>query len=151
MEAVSESAFQVRVLKRAGLIRLIRPDNVARMGVTYMRWGASPATAIKIAAINHRDETALVDEIGALTFDALHRRSNAAGRALQELGVGVGDGVGILCRNHRGFVEATLGSAKIGATTLFLNTMFSGPQLADVVKREDPKVLIYDEEDRKST
>ena len=146
VEIASEAAFQVRVLTRARLIRPIRPDRLGKAAVTYMRWGASPATAIKVAAINYPDDTALVDEVGALTFDALHRRSNAVGRALRELGVGVGDGVGILCRNHRGFVEATLGSAKIGANTLFLNTMFSGPQLADVVKREDPKVLVYDEE-----
>ena len=29
---------------------------------------------------------------------------------------------------------------------LFLNTAFSGPQLADVAKREKPKALIYDHE-----
>jgi fatty-acyl-CoA synthase len=146
VSAVSEGAFTARVLSRAGIIRPIRPDRLAKTGLTFARWGASPATAIKISAINYPDETALVDEVGALTFDALHRRTNAAARALGELGVGVGDGVGILCRNHRGFVEATLGAAKLGASSLFLNTAFSGPQLADVVKREGPKVLIYDEE-----
>ena len=51
-----------------------------------------------------------------------------------------------MCRNHRGFVEATLAAAKLGASALYLNTMFAGPQLAEVTRREGPKVLVYDEE-----
>ena len=49
-------------------------------------------------------------------------------------------------RNHRGFVEAVVACSKLGAHALFLNTSFSGPQLADVAEREKPKAIIYDEE-----
>ena len=66
----------------------------------------------------------------------------AAGTA----GVGVGDNIGLMCRNHRGFIDAVIAASKIGASTLFLNTAFSGPQLADVAQREKPKALIYDHE-----
>jgi fatty-acyl-CoA synthase len=38
-------------------------------------------------------------------------------------------------RLHRGDVAAS----KLGANALFLNTAFSGPQLADVREREDPR------------
>ncbi len=62
------------------------------------------------------------------------------------MGIGYGDGVGIMCRNHRGFIEATLAAAKLGAGALYLNTMFAGPQLAEVTRREGPKALVYDEE-----
>ena len=51
-----------------------------------------------------------------------------------------------MCRNHRGFVDAVVACSKLGANALFLNTAFSGPQLADVAKREKPKALIYDQE-----
>ena len=51
-----------------------------------------------------------------------------------------------MCRNHRGFVEATLACAKLGASALYLNTVFAGPQLAEVMEREAPKALVYDEE-----
>ena len=60
------------------------------------------------------------------------------------MGIGHGDGVGIMCRNHRGFIEATLAAAKLGASALYLNTMFAGPQLAEVTRRERPKALVYD-------
>ena len=51
-----------------------------------------------------------------------------------------------MCRNHRGFVDATLALSKLGANALYLNTAFSGPQLAGVMEREEPVALIYDEE-----
>jgi fatty-acyl-CoA synthase len=62
------------------------------------------------------------------------------------MGIGHEDGVGIMCRNHRGFIEATLAAAKLGASALYLNTMFAGPQLAEVTRREKPKALVYDSE-----
>ena len=56
------------------------------------------------------------------------------------------ESVAILCRNHRGFVDALLASTRIGAHALLLNTGFSGPQLADVMEREGARVIVYDEE-----
>ena len=89
----------------------------------------------------------MIDERGSLSFERLHRRSNALARSFAELGVGHGDGVGIMCRNHRGFVEATLAAAKLGASALYLNTMFAGPQLAEVTPgARDRKAIVYDEE-----
>ena len=81
----------------------------------------------------------MIDERGSLSFERLHRRSNALAHAFAEMGIGYGDGVGIMCRNHRGFVEATLAAAKLGASALYLNTMFAGPQLAEVTRREGPQ------------
>ncbi len=51
-----------------------------------------------------------------------------------------------MCRNHRGFIEATIAVSKLGADALYLNTAFAGPQLTEVVQREKPKALIFDEE-----
>ena len=76
----------------------------------------------------------------------MHRRTNALAHAFAGMGIGPGDGVGIMCRNHRGFIEATLAAAKLGASALYLNTMFAGPQLVEVTRREGPKALVYDEE-----
>ena len=143
---LADGAFQARVLREAGLLAPVRPDKMARMAATYARWGASPAAGIAIAAIHHPRRVALIDERGSLTFEQLHRRSNALAHAFAERGLGAGKGVGVMCRNHRGFVEATLAAAKLGASALYLNTMFSGPQLAEVMKREGPELLVHDEE-----
>ena len=145
--SVADSMFQLRVLRRAGIVGPMRPDVGLRIGATFLRWGASPATGVAVAAIHHPHELALIDERGPLTWERLHLRSNALADSLaREYGIGHGDGVGIMCRNHRGFLEATLACAKIGASALYLNTMFAGPQLAEVTRREGPRVLVYDEE-----
>ncbi len=143
---LSEAPFNVRTLVRAGVIHPVRPDKLALMVRVLARWGASPAAGIAGAAINHPDEVMVDDEAGSLTFAEVHRRSNALARGLAAEGVREGDGVAIMCRNHRGFVEATLAVSKLGANGLYMNTAFAAPQLAGVVEREEPVALIYDGE-----
>src|SRR5690242_19720649 len=104
-QSASDSAFEVRVLREAGILELLRPDTAAKIAYTFVRWGASPGCGIAIAALHHPEATAIVDERGELTYEELHRRSNALAHGLGKLGIGFGDGVGIMCRNHRGFVE----------------------------------------------
>jgi acyl-CoA synthetase (AMP-forming)/AMP-acid ligase II len=144
--SVSDALFELKTLHESGVVAPMRPDRLVKAATTFVRWGASPATGVTIAAIEHPHEIALVDERGALSWERLHRRSNALADSFARLGIGSGDGVGIMCRNHRGFLEATLAAAKLGASALYLNTMFAGPQLAEVIVREGPKALVYDEE-----
>ena len=144
--SISDALFELRTLHEAGVVAPLRPDKALRVGSTFLRWGASPATGVTIAAIEHPHEIAIIDERGALSWERLHRRSNALADSFARLGIGSGDGIGIMCRNHRGFIEATLAAAKLGASALYLNTMFAGPQLAEVTVREGPKALVYDQE-----
>jgi acyl-CoA synthetase (AMP-forming)/AMP-acid ligase II len=144
--ALGDAAFQLRVFSEVGIVRPIRPDKLARVAERYIRWGASPALGSAANAITHPDEAAIVDEAGTLSWEQTHRRSNALARALSDEGVGRGDGVAIMCRNHRYFIEVTMACSKLGAVALYLNTAFAGPQLADVLERERPAALIYDQE-----
>ncbi|HMA27289.1 MAG TPA: AMP-binding protein, partial [Solirubrobacterales bacterium] len=143
---LGDAVFDLRVFNEVGLVRPIRPDKLAQIGAGYLRWGASPALGSAANAITDPDRIAIVDEAGTLTWERTHRRSNALARALRDEGIGPGDGVAIMCRNHRYFIEATMACAKLGAVALYLNTAFAGPQLADVMKREHPGALIYDQE-----
>jgi fatty-acyl-CoA synthase len=144
--ALSDLPFNVTTLAEAGVLRPVRPDKLALTMRVLARWGASPAAGITAAAINHPDAPMVLDEAGTLTFGDAHRRSNALARGLAAEGVGEGDGVAVMCRNHHGFVEATLAISKLGANGLYMNTAFAAPQLADVVEREQPVALIYDQE-----
>ncbi|HEY1237215.1 MAG TPA: AMP-binding protein [Solirubrobacterales bacterium] len=144
--ALGDAAFEVRVFSEVGLLRPMRPDRLARVAERYIRWGASPALGSAANAITHPDTAAIIDEAGALTWEKTHRRSNALARALRDEGIGLGDGVAIMCRNHRYFIEATMACSKLGAVALYLNTSFAGPQLADVMEREQPGAMIYDQE-----
>jgi acyl-CoA synthetase (AMP-forming)/AMP-acid ligase II len=136
----------VRTLAGAGIIRPQRPDRLISAAVALIRWGATPAAGYKAAAARYPDDLGLIDESGTLTFRELHERSNALAHALAREGVKAGDAVGIMCRNHRGWVDAYVATNKLGANALFMNTAFSGPQLADVAEREEPVAIIFDEE-----
>ncbi len=145
-QSASDLMFEAKVLREAGILGLSRPDKAAKVAATFLRWGASPATGVAVAAHKYPHETMLIDERGPLTFERVHRRTNALAHAFAAMGIGPGDGIGIMCRNHRGFIETTLAAAKLGASALYLNTMFAGPQLVEVMRREGPKALVYDEE-----
>ncbi|MBA2764401.1 MAG: AMP-binding protein [Thermoleophilaceae bacterium] len=136
----------VRVLRGAGVVRPVRPDRIARSLVALNRFGPTPAAGYAASAIMHPDDVGLIDELGELTFREIHDRTNALGHSLSDAGVMEGQGVGVMCRNHRGFIEATIALSKLGANCLYLNTAFSAPQLADVCEREQPVALIYDQE-----
>jgi acyl-CoA synthetase (AMP-forming)/AMP-acid ligase II len=138
--------FNIAALAEAGVVRPVRPDKLMRMLRELHRWGASPAAGIASAAIHNPERTMIVDEDWTVSFAEMHRRSNALARALADEGVGEGDGIAIMCRNHRRFIDATLAVSKLGAHGLYMNTAFSGPQLVGVVEREEPAALIYDEE-----
>jgi len=136
----------VKALLDTGMIEPTRPDRLVASLSALRRWGATPAGAYTGAAARYPDRPAVIDERGCLTFKQLHLRTNALARELRKAGISEGDGVAIMCRNHRGFIEATAACSKLGAGALYLNTAFAGPQIADVIRREDPVAVIYDEE-----
>jgi acyl-CoA synthetase (AMP-forming)/AMP-acid ligase II len=135
-----------RTLLETGMLRPSRPDRTLRSLSALHRWGPTPAAAYTGAAARYPDRIAIVDERGTVSFGEAHRRTNALAHELRRAGIGEGDGVAIMCRNHRGFVDATVACSKLGASVLFLNTAFAGPQIADVLEREGPVAAIYDDE-----
>jgi fatty-acyl-CoA synthase len=136
----------VRVLGRAGVIRPYGPRTLFDIGRVVLQWGTGPAGGFATLAARSPHQVGVVDELGELTWGELQRRSNSLARALSERGVGEGDSVAVMCRNHRGFIDASIAVAKLGADILYLNTAFAGPQLVDVLEREAPSLVIHDEE-----
>jgi fatty-acyl-CoA synthase len=146
LEGLSHRLHVTRTLVRAGIFRPARPDRIFNALREMARWGPTPAAGYTVAAARFPDDPAIIDELGTLTFAELHRRTNGLAHALSDHGINEGDGVAILCRNHRGFIEATVACSKLGAHCLYLNTAFAAPQITDVVAREKPIALIFDEE-----
>ncbi len=136
----------IKDLADVGILHPIRPDKLGRVLLALQRWGASPAAGIAAAAIERGDDVGWIDEIGELSFNELDERSNRLANALREEGIEPGDGVAVMCRNHRWFVDATLACAKLGASALYMNTGFAAPQFTGVVEREEPSALVYDDE-----
>jgi fatty-acyl-CoA synthase len=143
---VNQKLFTARTLAETGILRPTRPDKALRIANAVRRWGPTPAAGYTASAIRDPKGTAIVDELGTLTFEQVHRRTNALAHSLSDSGVKEGDAVAIMIRNHRGFIDTTVACSKLGAHALYLNTAFAGPQITEVVKRERPVALVYDAE-----
>ena len=145
-DVVAENVTKLRVLAGTGIIRPYSPLTLGRLGRTLLRWGVGPAGGFAALAVRNPDGVGLVDELGPLTYREIDERSTALADSLRTLGVGPGSGVALMARNHRGFIDATVAAAKLGADLLYLNTAFAGPQLVEVLEREGPTVVVHDEE-----
>ena len=89
---------------------------------------------------------AVVDERGTLTYKQIDDKSTALARGLTGLGIGAGSVVGLLCRDHCGFIIAMAACGKLGARLVLMNTGFAKPQFADVCGRENVKAVLHDSE-----
>jgi acyl-CoA synthetase (AMP-forming)/AMP-acid ligase II len=143
---INRALFIIATLRRAGLIAPMRPDRYQKMAAAMRREGMGITVGFASAAQRCPDRPGLIDELGTLTWQQLDERINALAAALQQLPTGQPKVIGIMCRNHCGFVEALVAANRIGSDILLLNTSFAGPAMADVINREGADAVIYDEE-----
>src|SRR3954469_8918554 len=143
---IGQGAHTVKTLAEAGLIKPERPDKTIRALIQIQRWGYTPAAGYAANASRYANDDAIIDELGRLSFADVHDRTNRLANAWSDAGIVEGDSIGVMCRNHRYFIEAVVAASKMGVNCLLLNTAFAGPQRAEVVQREKPVALVYDEE-----
>ncbi len=120
------------------------PGRTLSLGLAMAAWGPTTATAYSSSALRHPRRTALVDDYGRLTYLQLDLRTSRVAAGLRHLGVDSGQRVGILCRNHRGFVEANIALAKLGTRVVYLNPGLPTSQLLTVIEREELSAVIVD-------
>lgn len=129
------------------VVRPVRPDRVARVLLAQRRYGASPAFAAALGAELHANRPAVIDETGTTTFRELDTRARSLASSLHaHFDLSPGQRVAIMCRNHRGFVEAVVAASRLGCDLVPLNTDFAAPQLADVLAREGVTAAFHDQE-----
>ncbi|WP_020386216.1 AMP-binding protein [Kribbella catacumbae] len=140
------SGVSVALIK-SGVWRSARPTHLVPIERALRQWGQSMAALGAIAAIRFPDQPAVIDERGTITYQDLDRRCSREAAGLHaQYGIVAGSKVAVLCRNHRGFLEATLAASRLGADVLFVNTEFALPQLKAVLERHRPDLLIHDSE-----
>lgn len=142
---MEDEAYFALLCLRSGIVGVQRPSRVGRIMLGFERYGMLGG-AIVAGGIQHGDRPAVIDDRGELSYRDLDRRSNALANAWREHGLKPEEGVAILVRNHRGFLEALFAGAKCGARMVLLNTSFAGPQIREVAGREGTDLLVYDEE-----
>jgi fatty-acyl-CoA synthase len=144
-ERAGDEAYFATLCIRSGLVGPEPPQRVAHLLLGFQRYGLLGGAAVA-GAVRHGDRPVMIDERGELSYLELDERTNALANAWRERGLKAGEGVAILARNHRGFLEAVFGAAKCGARIVLLNTSFAGPQIREVAEREGTDLLVYDDE-----
>ena len=102
-------------------LRPERPDRLPRAMVAMAAWGPTMAGAIAAATARYPGAPAVIDDRGSLTFSELWTATDGIARGLRRRGVETTSTVGILARNHRGFVMDVVAAAKLGTDMVFLN------------------------------
>jgi fatty-acyl-CoA synthase len=144
-ERFGDEAYFVALCVRSGLVGPELPHKIAQLMFAFDRYGMIGG-AVRAAAIRSGDRAGIIDECGTLTYAQLDERSNRLANAWRERGLKPSDGVTILARNHRWFLDAVFAAAKSGAKIVLLNTDFAGPQIREVAGREGTDLLVFDDE-----
>ena len=142
---VLQETWALGHIARAGGLHPMPLRQLGAMSQAMRDYGPVGA-AVSVAALRHGTRTALIDELGTVTYSDLDTRSNAVANAWRKQGLRAGDTVAILARNHRGLLEALFGAAKSGARIVLLNTDFGAVQIREVLGREGADLLVHDAE-----
>jgi len=95
------------------------------------------------AALRWPRRSAVIDDHGRLSYRELDRGADRLARSLRAHGAGR---VGLLCRNHCGFVLGYLALERAGRDVVLLSTGLPKAQLLEVVEREGLRGVIADAE-----
>lgn len=135
-----------KTVAQTKMVRPLHPKVLLEMRRALKKYGPTQPAGYAINATVVPDQPAIVDELGILTHKEVHERTNQIAHGLAAHGIGASSRVAILCRNHRGFIEAFTATLKLGADGLLLNTAFAGPQLVQVIEDQAADAVIMDEE-----
>ncbi|MFF0633559.1 SDR family NAD(P)-dependent oxidoreductase [Nocardia sp. NPDC004151] len=130
----------------SGVLEQLPPARIPQLAMA-LRDGVGLATVLSLFAARFPDRPAMIDDDGPITAAELDRQVRALAAALRSRWrIGHGQRVGVLCRNHRGFVLAAYAAARLSADLVPLNYGFAGPQIGEVLDRERVELLLYDGE-----
>ncbi|GAB2568822.1 AMP-binding protein [Nocardia heshunensis] len=143
--AVLDWGSALSAVVSSGALRPVGPAAAVSIARGYHAYGPSLGLIIAISAARYPDRVALIDESGEVTYHQLMRRSEAIASSLHSRLPQLRT-LAVLCRNHRGFVEAVIAGSRLGAELVFLNTELPAAQLARILERHAPDALIHDDE-----
>jgi fatty-acyl-CoA synthase len=148
VEMINRAGVEARALMallRAGAIGGSSPVKTVAILKTLRDFGPF-GSAVHLAAIRHPDSAAIADERGEITYAEFDELINRLANALLDLGMKPGDGIAMLCRNHRAPLVVGFAASRAGLRSLWLNTSFSARQATEVCEREGVDLLVHDDE-----
>ena len=145
VERATYEARAAAAMFRRGAVGIDRPSRTFS-GLKALNDFGPLGAAVRLAALRHPDQDAVIDERGSLTWTQLDEDTNRLAAGLLAEGLSPGDTIGILCRNHRVALQAAFAASRAGLNAVWLNTSFSERQAREVAEREGVQLLIHDVE-----
>ncbi|MFC7450907.1 AMP-binding protein [Rhodococcus daqingensis] len=131
---------------KAGIVGPMGPGRLAGVVSAWYQWDFTAGGLLAVAARRDGDRIAVVDDRGPVSYRQLNADARALATALRERGLRERGRIGILARNHRGFLIAMGASARLGTDLVLLNTGASTTQLAEVLAEQKIDWLLVDSE-----
>ncbi|WP_067651758.1 AMP-binding protein [Nocardia harenae] len=129
-----------------GVLRTYRPDSAVRQLRRLAEYGFNLAGGYASGAIRVPNRPAVIDAWGSRSFAEMHERTELLAAAMAEAGLGAGDAVGILARNHGAMVETMVAAGKLGVDAVLLNTGLPARRIEEIVQRDRLEALFVDAE-----
>ncbi|MEU8900482.1 AMP-binding protein [Nocardia sp. NPDC048505] len=150
--AVVTNGEDTPVRRRAGVARQMivsrvvasRPDLGIKQVRRLVRWGFNLAGGYAAGAAHSPDRLAVIDGWGSRTFAEIDARTTALAGGMATLGLGSGDAIGLLARNHRGMIETMVAAGKLGVDVVLMNAGLAGRTLEEIVQRDRLMALFVD-------
>ena len=133
-------------LMRSGVLGSMTPVAAAKALGSMYQWEFQPASLLAIGAARDPFHTAIIDDRGSMTYQELHNQVNQLAKALFRSGIRERDRIGVLTRNHRGFIMALCAHGRLGTDLVLFNTGASAEQTRAVARENKLDVLFIDEE-----
>lgn len=133
-------------LAGAGALSFRGVGGILTLGQSVTRWGMSFAFLAEAAASYVPQRTAIVDDMGQLSYRELRSGARALARGLRARGVREGHKVGVLARNSRVSPLTLIACAYLGASPLVINPYSSGHQVRAILQEYGGVALVADAE-----
>jgi fatty-acyl-CoA synthase len=143
---MNDLTYSLKVFRQIGLLKPVAPHRLLGAGLQLAKWGPGLPSGVNAAAKRFPRQTAIIDDVGEITWSDLAAQVNQMTQALKDRGVQPGDSIAVLSRNHRYMIVAIVAIMQAGGRVLLLNTMASRSQLGELAKREDASLVIVDQE-----
>ena len=98
---------------------------------------------VRAHAAAQSDAAAFVMGEETLTFGALDAGSNRAANGMLSLGIGKGDRIAYLGKNHHLYFELLVAAAKIGAVMTPVNWRLAPPEVAYILENSCARLLVF--------
>jgi len=134
------------ILVRSGVLGGGLPHRTVKRLGALAKYGPTLAGAFTAGRARAPKRIAVTDEQRSLTYDDLYKRVQRIAAGFAELGAGESGAVAMYQRNSAYAVETLVSASRAGADALLLNTFLSPTQVAEVLHRERPAVLVVDAE-----